>query len=95
MAEFLHGVKVKEKLKGVIPFVEVPSAIIGLVGTSPLGKKDEIFVVRNWDEALETFGEPNSNSTIHKALRAYFDHKDCTCLVVSVEKILKRPPTQM
>jgi phage tail sheath protein FI len=84
MAEFFHGVKVTEKLKGVIPFVEVPSAIIGLVGTSPLGKKDEIFVVRNWDEALEVFGEPTPNSTIHKALRAYFDHKDCTCLVVSV-----------
>jgi len=87
MAEFLHGVKVKEKLKGVIPFIEVLSAVIGLVGTSPLGKKDEIIVVRNWDDALEKLtvkGETDDNSTIFKALRAYFDHRDCTVLVVSV-----------
>ena len=84
MAEFLHGVKVKEKLKGVIPFIEVLSAVIGLAGTSPLGEKDEIIVVRNWDDALKKLGKPDENSTIHKALRAYFDHRDCTVLVVSV-----------
>jgi phage tail sheath protein FI len=54
MAEPFHGVKVTEKLKGVIPFIEVFSAIIGLVGTSPLGKKDEILVVRNWEKLLKS-----------------------------------------
>ena len=84
MAQFLHGVKVKSKKAGVIPFVEASSAIIGLVGTAPKGKPWKIHTIRNWDDAIETFGKEQAGYTIHRALRNYFNYKETTVLVINV-----------
>jgi len=84
MAEFLHGVEIQSKNKGVIPFVEVPSAIIGLVGTAPQGEPWKIHTVRNWDDVLEVFGEEQAGYTIHRALRNYFNYRETIVLVVNV-----------
>jgi len=84
VTKFLHGIKIKSKNKGVIPFVEVPSAIIGLVGTAPEGEPWKIHTIRNWDDAIAIFGDETAGYTIHRALRNYFNYRETIVLVVNV-----------
>lgn len=84
MAEFIHGIRVKGKNTGVIPFTETPSSIIGLVGTAPQGEPWKIHIIRNWEQTLEIFGAEQNGYTIHRALRNYFNHTENTVFVVNV-----------
>jgi phage tail sheath protein FI len=83
MAGFKHGVEVISSNKGVIPLVEVPSAIVALVGTAPKGEPNKIHQIRNYDEALEIFGEEAEGFTIHRALQNYFRYRDTLVLVIN------------
>ncbi|WP_457640494.1 phage tail sheath family protein [Persephonella sp.] len=84
MAQFLHGVDIQGKNAGIIPFVEVQSAIIGLVGTAPQGEPWKMHEIRNWDDAVATFGNETAGYTIHRALRNYFNYRETTVLVINV-----------
>jgi len=83
MAEFLHGVDITSENKGTIPLVEVPSAIIGLVGTAPKGEPNKIHQIRSLDDLTEIFGEEAAGFTIHRAIKNYFRYRNTVVLVIN------------
>lgn len=79
---FLHGVETIELQTGPVPVFEVKSAVIGLVGTAPLGEPGVLHLVRTYEAAETLFGL--ATGTLRLALRAIFDHVNVTVLVINV-----------
>lgn len=82
-ASYLHGVETIEVTKGPRPIQVVKSAVIGLVGISPSGPKNDLTLVANESAATE-FGPQVPGFSIPEALSAIFDQGAGTVLVVNV-----------
>lgn len=80
---FLHGVETFE-LKNGPRTVRVPrTAVIGLVGTAPIGPVNQLVVVRNAQDAAQ-FGQQLPGFTIPQALSDIFKQGGATVVVVNV-----------
>lgn len=84
-ANFLHGVETIEVLKGPRPIRQVKTAVVGLVGTAPVGAVNEPVIVLSERDAA-AFGELRyaAGYTIPQALDAIFDQGAGTVIVVNV-----------
>ncbi len=82
-ANYLHGVETIELKKGPVPVSVVKSAVIGLVGTAPIGPKNTLTLVQNAQDAAQ-FGSELPGFTIPQALAAIFKQGAGTVLVVNV-----------
>lgn len=83
-ANFLHGAETIEVNKGPVPVRVVKSAVIGLVGVSPLGPRQQLVqLLAEKDAAQFGFGA-YSGGTIAPALDAIFKQGAGTVLVVNV-----------
>lgn len=82
-ASYLHGVETVEVKKGAVT-VKVPkTAVIGLVGTAPLGTVNKLEWVRS-DKDASAFGEQVQGFSIPQALDAILDHGAANVLVINV-----------
>jgi len=82
-ASFLHGVETVEVNAGSKPVSVVKSAVIGLVGTAPIGSKDVLTLVKSKKDAAQ-FGSQLPGFTIPQALDSIFAQGAGTVLVVNV-----------
>lgn len=82
-ANYLHGVEVIELNRGPVPVQVVKSAVIALIGTAPLGPKNEPVLVLSDRDAAQ-FGAPIPGFTIPQALAAIFAQGAGTVIVVNV-----------
>lgn len=82
-ANFLHGVETIEIERGARPIREVKSAVIGLVGTAPLGPVNTATLALS-DRDAATFGSAVPGFSIPQALDAIFDQGAGTVIVVNV-----------
>lgn len=81
--QFLHGVETVNLTKGPRPITEVKTAVIGLVGISPIGPKNKITLVKNDVDAAQ-FGEVLPGFDIPQALNIIFGFHAGTVIVVNV-----------
>jgi phage tail sheath protein FI len=82
--QFLHGVEVVEIDTGARPIRTVKSAIIGLVGTAPMGPINRVTLIAgSRKEAARVFGDDWA-FTIPSALDAIFDQAGALVVVVNV-----------
>ncbi|MDR1311104.1 MAG: phage tail sheath subtilisin-like domain-containing protein [Burkholderiaceae bacterium] len=82
-ANYLHGVETVEIENGPRPVQTVKSAVIGLVGTAPIGAVNESILCLSEKDAAQ-FGTPLSGFTIPQALDAIYDHGAGTVIVINV-----------
>lgn len=82
-ASYLHGVETIELKNGNISVSVVKSAVIGLVGISPSGPKQQLVLVNNPTDAAQ-FGSPLTGLNIPQALAAIFAQGAGTVLVVNI-----------
>lgn len=80
---FLHGVETIETLDGVRPVQEVKTAVIGLVGISPIGPKNICTLVKNDVDAVQ-FGKQVPGFDIPQSLAHIFAQGAGTVVVVNV-----------
>ena len=88
-ANFLHGVETIDVDNGSRPVREVKSAVTLLAGTAPAGPVNTpTLVLSETDIAqfLPANGAPMGNHTIPRALRAIFNQRNATVIVVNVSK---------
>lgn len=64
---FLHGVETEEIRVGPIPVRAVKSAVIALVGTAPVGPRQQLVLINNANDAAQ-FGDPIPGFTLAKAI---------------------------
>lgn len=81
--QFLHGVRVQEVTSGNANINSVPTGVIGLVGTAPIGPTNELTVISSPRQALETFGEQVPGFTIPQTLDAIFSQGGARVVVVN------------
>lgn len=82
-ANYLHGVETVEVETGARPIKTVKSAVIGLIGTAPMGPVEDITLCISETNAAQ-FGSQVSGFTIPQALDAIYDHGAGTVLVINV-----------
>jgi phage tail sheath protein FI len=82
-ANYLHGVETIELNIGPRPITVVKSAVIGLVGVSPIGPKNTLTLVQSPADASQ-FGAQIPNFNIPQALSAIQKQGAGTVLVVNV-----------
>ena len=82
-ANFLHGVETIEIDKGPRPIRTVKSAVVGLIGTSPIGDINTPTIVLS-DRQGAQFGPQLSGFSIPQALDAIFDQGAGTVIVINV-----------
>jgi phage tail sheath protein FI len=86
-ANFLHGVETIEIDKGPRPIRQVKTAVVGLIGTAPMGPINTPTIVLSEKDAA-AFGSISDASSaghsIPQALDAIFDHGAGTVIVVNV-----------
>lgn len=82
-ANYLHGVETIELRKGPRPIRVVKTAVIGIVGTAPLGSKNTPILVSSAVDAAQ-FGEDLPGFTIPKALNAILAQGAGQVIVVNV-----------
>ncbi|EHK2735659.1 phage tail sheath subtilisin-like domain-containing protein [Salmonella enterica] len=80
---WFHGVNSREKLGGPRPVKQVKSAVIGLVGTAPLGPVNTHTLI-NSETAAAQYGQELPGFTIPQALRAIADHGVMSVVVINV-----------
>jgi len=80
---YLHGVETTEIQKGARPITVANSSVIGLVGTAPKGKPDEVIRILSKTQAIEVFGD-RDGYTIPEAMNAIYAQGPATVLVVNV-----------
>ncbi len=90
-ASFLHGVETIEVQKGSVTIKTVKTAVIGLIGTAPIGDVDANYktvnkpvLILNEAEGVKYFGEDKSGYTIPGALKAIFDQGAGVVIVINV-----------
>ncbi len=82
-ANYLHGVETIEVENGPRPVRTVKSAVIGLVGTAPIGAVNVPTRTLSEKDAA-AFGTQLSGFTIPQALDAIYDHGAGTVIVINV-----------
>ena len=82
-ANYLHGVETIEVENGARPVKTVKSAVIGLIGTAPMGDVNTLVQCLSEKDAA-TFGSQLTGFTIPQALDAIYDHGAGTVLVINV-----------
>ncbi len=86
-ANFLHGVETIEIDKGPRPITQVKTAVVGLIGTAPIGPVNKPTIVLSERDAAQ-FGTvadaASAGHSIPQALDAIFDHGAGTVIVVNV-----------
>ncbi|AJC66488.1 MULTISPECIES: phage tail sheath subtilisin-like domain-containing protein [Dickeya] len=82
-ANYLHGVETTEVETGARVVKAVKSAVIGLIGTAPLGPVNTVTLCTS-DTAAAKFGSQLTGFTIPQALDAIYDHAAGTVLVINV-----------
>lgn len=80
---YLHGVETIENDKGPRPIRTVKTAVVGLIGTAPMGAINEPIVI-NSDRDVAQFGPMTPGFTIPQALDAIFDQGAGTVIVINV-----------
>lgn len=81
-ANYLHGVETIEVSQGSKPVQIVKSSVIALVGTAPIGTKNEPILVLSPNDAAQ-FGQQLPGFTIPQALDAIFKQGPATVVVVN------------
>lgn len=81
-ANYLHGPETIEVENGARPVKTVKSAVIGLIGTAPMGMSIRWYSACLKDAAA--FGSQFTGFTIPQALDAIYDHGAGTVLVINV-----------
>lgn len=82
-ANFLHGVETIDIVKGARPIREVKSAVIGIIGTAPIGPVNAPTLALS-DRDAATFGNALPGFSIPQALDAIFDQGAGTVIVINV-----------
>lgn len=82
-ANYLHGVETIEIENGPRPVTTVKSAVIGLIGTAPMGAVNTPTLCLSEKDAA-AFGSQLANFTIPQALDAIYDHGAGTVIVINV-----------
>lgn len=82
-ANYLHGVETIETDNSTRAIQTVKTAVIGLVGTAPIGTTNQLILVKNEYDAAQ-FGKEIPGFTIPQALRAIFDHGAAAVIVINV-----------
>ncbi|ALS60670.1 phage tail sheath subtilisin-like domain-containing protein [Pandoraea norimbergensis] len=82
-ANYLHGVETIEIEKGPRPVRTVKSAVIGLIGTAPVGPVNVVTLSLSEKDAA-AFGSQLAGFTIPQALDAIYDHGAGTVIVINV-----------
>lgn len=82
-ANYLHGVETIEIENGPRPVKTVKSAVIGLIGTAPMGPVNQATLCLSEKDAA-AFGTQLANFTIPQALDAVYDHGAGTVIVINV-----------
>lgn len=82
-ANYLHGVETIEVERGARPVRTVKSAVIGLIGTAPIGAVNAPTLSLSEKDAA-TFGPQLPGFTIPQALDAIYDHGAGTVIVINV-----------
>lgn len=82
-ANYLHGVETVEVERGPRPVRTVKSAVIGLIGTAPIGAVNVSTLALSEKDAA-TFGPQLPGFTIPQALDAIYDHGAGTVIVINV-----------
>lgn len=82
-ANFLHGVETIEIEKGARPIRTVKSAVVGLIGTAPIGGLHTPTIVLSDRQAVQ-FGPQLASFSIPQALDAIFDQGAGTVIVINV-----------
>ena len=83
-ANFLHGVETIEIEKGPRPVREVKTAVIGLIGTAPVGAVNTPTLVLSDKQAAQFGGLQMPGFSIAQALDAIFDQGAGTVIVINV-----------
>lgn len=81
-ANYLHGVETVEVSQGSKPVSIVKSSVITLVGTAPIGAKNEPILVLSPNDAAQ-FGQQLPGFTIPQSLDAIFKQGPATVVVVN------------
>ncbi|MBP4049301.1 phage tail sheath subtilisin-like domain-containing protein [Chromobacterium violaceum] len=82
-ANYLHGVETIEVERGPRPVRTVKSAVIGLIGTAPVGPVNATTLTLSEKDAA-AFGPQLPGFTIPQALTAIYDHGAGTVVVINV-----------
>ncbi|KMN33075.1 tail protein [Chromobacterium sp. LK1] len=82
-ANYLHGVETIEVERGPRPVRTVKSAVIGLIGTAPIGAVNTVTLTLSEKDAA-VFGPQLPGFTIPQALDAIYDHGAGTVIVINV-----------
>ncbi|PTU70306.1 phage tail sheath subtilisin-like domain-containing protein [Chromobacterium haemolyticum] len=82
-ANYLHGVETIEVERGPRPVRTVKSAVIGLIGTAPIGAVNAVTLTLSEKDAA-VFGPQLPGFTIPQALDAIYDHGAGTVIVINV-----------
>ena len=82
-ANYLHGVETIEVERGPRPVRTVKSAVIGLIGTAPIGTVNGPVLCLSEKDAA-AFGSQLPGFTIPQALDAIYDHGAGTVVVINV-----------
>ena len=82
-ANYLHGVETVEVERGPRPVRTVKSAVIGLIGTAPIGAVNVSTLTLSEKDAAG-FGPQLPGFTIPQALDAIYDHGAGTVIVINV-----------
>lgn len=82
-ANYLHGVETVEIERGPRPVRTVKSAVIGLIGTAPIGAVNVSTLTLSEKDAA-AFGPQLPGFTIPQALDAIYDHGAGTVIVINV-----------
>lgn len=82
-ANYLHGPETIEVENGARPVKTVKSAVIGLIGTAPMGDVNTLVQCLSEKDAA-AFGSQFTGFTIPQALDAIYDHGAGTVLVINV-----------
>lgn len=82
-ANYLHGVETVEVERGPRPVRTVKSAVIGLIGTAPIGAVNVVTLSLSEKDAAQ-FGPQLPGFTIPQALDAIYDHGAGTVIVINV-----------
>ncbi|MCT8342370.1 phage tail sheath subtilisin-like domain-containing protein [Photorhabdus kleinii] len=80
---YLHGVETIEVEQGSRPVKTVKSAVIGLIGTAPIGPVNAVTLCLSEKDTAQ-FGAQMNGFTIPQALDAIYDHGAGTVLVINV-----------
>ena len=82
-ANYLHGVETIEIERGPRPVRTVKSAVIGLIGTAPMGAVNDTILCLSEKDAAQ-FGTQRPGFSIPQALDAIYDHGAGTVIVINV-----------